>query len=67
MSESISQSGTMTGDMSADQMQDILQRQKQAYLADGVVSTALRNDRLERAVNVLKNNQLLLYLNLKKI
>jgi acyl-CoA reductase-like NAD-dependent aldehyde dehydrogenase len=57
MSESISQSGTMTGDMSADQMQDILQRQKQAYLADGVVSTALRNDRLERAVNVLKNNQ----------
>ena len=39
MSESISQTGTMDDDMSAEQMQTILERQKQAYLADGVVST----------------------------
>ena len=57
MSESISQTGTMDDDMSAEQMQTILDRQKQAYLADGVVSTKLRIDRLERAVNVLKSNQ----------
>ena len=49
MSESISQTGTMDDDMSAEQMQTILDRQKQAYLADGVVSTKLRIDRLERA------------------
>jgi coniferyl-aldehyde dehydrogenase len=57
MSESISQTGTMDDDMSAEQMQTVLDRQKRAYLADGVVSTKLRIDRLERAVNVLKNNQ----------
>ena len=39
MSETISQTGTMNDDMSAEQMQTILERQKQAYLADGVVST----------------------------
>jgi coniferyl-aldehyde dehydrogenase len=57
MSETISPKAAVTEDMSAQQMQDILSSQKRAYLNDGVVSTALRIDRLERAVNVLKNNQ----------
>lgn len=57
MSETISPTAAVTQDMSAQQMQDILSSQKRAYLNDGVVSTALRIDRLERAVNVLKNNQ----------
>jgi coniferyl-aldehyde dehydrogenase len=57
MSETISSTAAVTEDMSAQQMQDILSSQKRAYLKDGVVSTALRIDRLERAVNVLKNNQ----------
>jgi coniferyl-aldehyde dehydrogenase len=57
MSETISPTAAVTEDMSAQQMQDILSSQKQAYLNDGVVSSALRIDRLERAVNVLKNNQ----------
>ena len=57
MSETISPTAAVTEDMSAQQMQDILSSQKRAYLNDGVVSTALRIDRLERAVNVLKNNQ----------
>ncbi len=35
----------------------MLDRQRQAYLAEGVVSTATRKDRLERAVKVLKDNQ----------
>ena len=38
------------------QMQDLLDRQKQAYLAEGLVSAATRNDRLERAANLLINN-----------
>ena len=54
MSETISPTAAVTEDMSAQQMQDILSSQKRAYLNDGVVSTALRIDRLERAVNVLK-------------
>jgi coniferyl-aldehyde dehydrogenase len=57
MSETISPTAAVTEDMSAQQMQDILSSQKRAYLNDSVVSTALRIDRLERAVNVLKNNQ----------
>jgi coniferyl-aldehyde dehydrogenase len=57
MSETISPKAAVTEDMSAQQMQDILSSQKRAYLNDSVVSTALRIDRLERAVNVLKNNQ----------
>lgn len=57
MSETISPTAAVTEDMSAQQMQNILSSQKRAYLNDGVVSTALRIDRLERAVNVLKNNQ----------
>lgn len=57
MSETISLTAAVTEDMSAQQMQNILSSQKRAYLNDGVVSTALRIDRLERAVNVLKNNQ----------
>ena len=38
------------------QMQDLLDRQKQSYLAEGLVSAATRNDRLERAANLLINN-----------
>ena len=42
---------------SADDMQKILDRQKRAYLNDGVVSNEVRHDRLERAVNVIKKNE----------
>ena len=52
MAESIEMSET-----SADDMQKILDRQKRAYLNDGVVSNELRHDRLERAVNVIKKNE----------
>ena len=38
-------------------MQSILERQRSAYLAEGVVSNETRTDRLERAVNALKNNE----------
>lgn len=39
---------------SRSEMQDLLDRQREAYLAEGVVSTAVRIDRLQRAINVLK-------------
>ena len=39
------------------QMQSILDRQRAAYLAEGVVSSATRIDRLERAVQVVKKHQ----------
>ena len=42
---------------SAEDMQKILDRQKRAYLNDGVVSNEVRHDRLERAVNVIKKNE----------
>ena len=38
-------------------MQDILDKQRRAYLAEGVVSTETRVDRLERAINVLKKHE----------
>ncbi len=38
-------------------MQGILDNQRQAYLAEGVVSNATRSDRLERAVNAVKKNE----------
>lgn len=38
-------------------MQDILDRQRAAYLAEGLVSSEVRIDRLERAVGVLKKHQ----------
>ena len=37
-------------------MQSILDRQKKAYLAEGVVSAATRIDRLDRAINILKTH-----------
>jgi len=40
-----------------EQMQDVLDRQRAAYLAEGVVSTETRIDRIERAVNVLKKHE----------
>ena len=52
MAENIEMSET-----SADDMQKILDRQKRAYLNDGVVSNEVRHDRLERAVNVIKKNE----------
>ena len=52
MAENIEMSET-----SADEMRKILDRQKRAYLKDGVVSNAVRHDRLERAVNVIKKNK----------
>ena len=42
---------------SQSQMQSILDRQRAAYLAEGVVSSETRMDRLERAVQVVKKNQ----------
>ncbi len=40
-----------------EQMQDVLDRQRAAYLADGVVSTEARIERIERAINVLKKHE----------
>ncbi|MEK9869218.1 MAG: coniferyl aldehyde dehydrogenase [Gammaproteobacteria bacterium] len=37
-------------------MQAILDRQKKAYIADGVVTAETRIDRLDRAINILKNH-----------
>ncbi len=42
---------------SQSQMQSILDRQRAAYLAEGVVSSETRMDRLERAVQVVKKHQ----------
>ena len=36
-------------------MQGLLDRQRDAYLAEGVVSAATRIDRLERAIQAVKN------------
>lgn len=38
-------------------MQSLLERQRSAYLKEGEVATAIRVDRLDRAINVLKNNE----------
>ena len=38
-------------------MQALLEKQRRAYLAEGVVSTETRIDRLERAINVLKKHE----------
>jgi len=42
---------------SQSQMQEILDRQRRAYLAEGVVSTDVRIDRMERAIDVLKKHE----------
>ena len=42
---------------SQSQMQSILDRQRAAYLAEGIVTSETRIDRLERAVRVLKKHQ----------
>lgn len=41
---------------SLQQMQDLLDRQKKSYLAEGQVSAEVRHDRLERAANLLIKN-----------
>ena len=38
-------------------MQGLLDRQRDAYLAEGVVSAATRIDRLERAIQAVKKHQ----------
>ena len=40
---------------SQSEMKNLLERQREAYLAEGVVSAATRIDRLQRAIAVLKN------------
>lgn len=40
-----------------DHMLDLLQRQREAYLEEGVVSAATRKDRLERAIGLLKTHE----------
>ena len=42
---------------SRSQMQSILDRQRAAYLAEGIVTSETRIDRLERAVRVVKKHQ----------
>lgn len=42
---------------SKEQMQNVLERQRAAYLAEGVVSTETRVERIERAINVLKKHE----------
>jgi len=43
-------------ELSQADMQSILDRQKKAYLAEGVVSAETRIDRLDRAINILKTH-----------
>ena len=43
-------------ELDADQMQRILDAQKRSYLEEGIVTQQVRHDRLERAINVIKNN-----------
>lgn len=47
----------MSQETSKEKMQDLLDAQHRAYLNEGVVTTAVRVDRLARAINTLKNNQ----------
>ena len=46
-----------THETSSNEMQEILDRQRKAYLKEGIVSDEVRHDRLERAVNVLKKHE----------
>ena len=46
-----------TEETSQSQMQSILDRQRAAYLAEGIVTSETRIDRLERAVRVVKKHQ----------
>ena len=40
-----------------EEIQRILDLQRSSYLAEGVVTNAVRNERIERAVNVLKTHE----------
>jgi coniferyl-aldehyde dehydrogenase len=44
-------------DTSRDHMLDVLARQRQDYLREGAVTAAVRHDRLERAIGLLKTHQ----------
>jgi coniferyl-aldehyde dehydrogenase len=44
-------------DTSRDHMLDVLARQRQDYLREGAVTAAVRHDRLERAIGLLKTYQ----------
>ena len=42
---------------SKEQMSELLERQREAYLSEGVVSEATRKDRLERAIGLLTSHE----------
>jgi len=44
-------------EFSSEEMQTLLDRQREAYLQEGVVSAATRKDRLERAIGLLQTHQ----------
>ena len=46
----------MSNEPTQADMQDILDRQKAAYIAEGVVSVETRIDRIDRAINILKQH-----------
>ena len=43
-----------------ESMLEVLARARQAYLDEGLVSAAVRQDRLQRAIDILINNERLL-------
>ena len=57
MSEAQGTTGAGSAETSSAEMQALLDGQRAAYLAEGVVSSATRIDRLERAVAVVTKNQ----------
>lgn len=54
MAESLT--ATSSTEASLEQMQHLLDLQRKAYLAEGLVSAETRHDRIERAVNLLLNH-----------
>ena len=48
---------TPAGETSRSEMLALLERQRENYLAEGVVTAAKRKDRLERAIGLLKTHQ----------
>ena len=53
----MSEETSSAGDTPQARMQEILESQRRAYLAEGEVSNEVRNDRLERAINAVKKNE----------
>ena len=48
---------TLIPETSREDMLALLARQRENYLAEGVVSAAKRKDRIERAIGLLKTHQ----------